>query len=168
MLLLASSLAEARVKIWCFHTAFHAVPGNFHDNHSLLVPEPPFSVVVENLLDPEDMASLLFRISYHQLCPSTPFFWLEIPLKDFHAIHQIKMIGFFFFLFSFVIVLGTADSCSWLPGKPLSISLMCRGWVAEEQGQRVCKHPAMMSAVNSFSRIWRRKEGIVDNPAKLI
>lgn len=49
---------------------------------------PPFSVVVENLLDTEEMISFLFRSSYHQLCPPTPLFWLTIPLKDSHVIHQ--------------------------------------------------------------------------------
>lgn len=85
MLLLANNLAEARLKIWCFHTAFHAVHFMQHlvifmATTAFLVPVPPFSVVVENLLDPEDMTSFLSRISYHQLCPFTPFFWLEIPL----------------------------------------------------------------------------------------
>lgn len=85
MLLLVNNLAEARLKIWCFHTAFHAVHFMQHlvifmATTAFLVPVPPFSVVVENLLDPEDMTSFLSRICYHQLCPFTPFFWLEIPL----------------------------------------------------------------------------------------
>lgn len=60
------------------HTAF---PG----------PAPPFSLVVENLLDPEEMASLLFGSTYPQLCPPTPLFRLEVCLKAFHAIPGMKI-----------------------------------------------------------------------------
>lgn len=101
MLLLASNLAEARLKYGISTQHFMQYLVIFMATTAFLVPVPPFSVVVENLLETEDMASFLFRISCHQLCPYTPFYWLEIPLKDFHAIHQIKMIGFFIFLLYF-------------------------------------------------------------------
>lgn len=83
MLLLANNLAEARLKIWCFHTAFHAVHFMQHlvifmATTAFLVPVPPFSVVVENLLDPEDILSF-----QNLLSPALPFHSLLLAGNSF-------------------------------------------------------------------------------------
>lgn len=66
-------------------------PVIFKANTAFPGPALPFSLVVENLLDSEEMASLLFGSTYPLFCLPTPSFRLQVCLKAFHAIHGMKI-----------------------------------------------------------------------------
>ena len=137
-------------------------PVIFKANTAFPGPALPFSLVVENLLDPEEMTSLLFESTYPQLCPPTPLFQLEICLKAFHTIHGMKIF----------IVIAEIGTRGWATTdclcKALSGCFLGIGWGSGDEWHncRARKDQASRFAVNTLNRKQKREE-IANHPAKL-
>lgn len=138
-------------------------PVIFKANTAFPGPAPPFSVAVENPLDPEEMASLLFGSTYPQLCPPSLLFWLEICLKAFHTIHGMK-------IFVVIAEIGTGG---WATTdcfcKALSGCFLGFGWGSghEWHNCRARKDQASRFVVNILNRKGKRGEKIGNHLAKL-
>lgn len=115
------------------------------------------------LLDSEEMAYLLFGSDYLQLCPPTPLFWLEICLKAFHNIYEMKI----FIVIAEIGTKGWATTdciCKALSGCFLGIGSASRG---EGHNCSARRDQATGFAVNILNREQKREEEIANHPAKL-